>query len=288
MAAIPTTQTGSTIQLSTTVSPFRTPGSPGPSSPIADTWGSCKINGIQYVCPVDGYFAIKGAERAYRWDIQDGMLLQGAIEFLRGVTPSQFTLEYTFWADEHYETYLEIAQNFQYNFSKILAANAGLGSQAKQTAAQLAAIAQQDFTIANAAANNPNIPPAQKLQLEAKAQSSAEAAREAGATSAQTANPGRLQVRAIQIYHPALDIVGITQVICESVGAPEQVSDDHMWRATFKLREYFPPIQLPPQDKDTAPQEPGNPLSPDLQNPANEISQLTNTANGILDGYKTL
>ena len=51
-----------------------------------------------------------------------------------------------------------------------------------------------------------------------------------------------------------------------------------MWKASFKLMEYFPPIQLPPQDKDTAPQDPKDPLAPELQDKAKQVQDLTNQA----------
>lgn len=206
---LPTSQTGSTIQIGTTISPF--------AGQTYDYWGSVTINGIKYQSPNDGYFVIKGAERAYRWEIQNGMMLQGALEFLRGVTPTPFTLDYYFWADEQYLTFLEIAQNFQYDLKKLL--STGVGTPF-----------------------------------------------------------GNVVVRAVTIYHPSLDVVGISKVICESVGAPEQQSDDHMWKATFKLREYFPPLQLPPQDHDTAPQQPTDPLAPQLQDKAQQVAELTQTA----------
>lgn len=254
---LPTNQTGSVIQIGTTISPF--------SGQSFDYWGSVTINGIKYTSPTDGYFIIKGAERAYRWDIQNGMMLQGALEFLRGVTPTPFTLDYYFWADEQYQTYLEIAQNFQYDLKALLAA----ANKPNPNAAALVAKAQQAFVDAQ---NSPD-----NTDLEAQAQAAAQAARDASAP--QSSNPfGNIPVRAVTIYHPALDVVGITKVICEAVGAPEQQSDDHMWKATFKLREYFPPLQLPPQDHDTAPQQPGDPLAPQLQDKAQQVAQLKNTA----------
>ncbi len=66
-----------------------------------------------------------------------------------------------------------------------------------------------------------------------------------------------------------------------SVGAPEQSSDDHMWKASIKLQEYFPPIQLPPQDKDTAPVNPGDPLSGEAANKATQVANLTNQAKSL-------
>jgi len=211
MANLP--QTGSTtIQLATTISPFAQPTAPSPVT--YDIWGSITINGIAYRSPDAGYFVIKGAERSYRWDVQNGMMLQGAIEILRGVTPPEFTLEHYFWADEQWETVIEIISGFQYNLKNIIKTG--------------------------------NVGPL-----------------------------GTLVVRGINIYHPVLDLVGISQINIRACGAPEQVSDDHLWKATYKLQEYFPPIQLPAQDQDTAPQQPNDPLAPELQNKATQVQQLT-------------
>jgi len=44
------------------------------------------------------------------------------------------------------------------------------------------------------------------------------------------------------VYHPALAMVGISQVTVDSLGAPEQQGDKLLWIATVKVCEYFPPI----------------------------------------------
>jgi hypothetical protein len=49
----------------------------------------------------------------------------------------------------------------------------------------------------------------------------------------------------VQVYHPTLAMVGINEVVCTSLGAPERVSDDGMWRAKVELEEYFPPLPAP-------------------------------------------
>jgi hypothetical protein len=206
MANLP--QTGSTsIALTTLQSPLTGQG--------FDLWGSVTINGIQYKCPDDGYFVVKGA-LDYRWDVQNGLMLQGAQQFFRGVNPSDLTLECSFWAESQYESFIEILAGFQYNLKNIIKSGANV--------------------------------------------------------------LGQLIVRAVNIYHPALDLIGINQVNVVNVGAPEQTSDDHMWKSTIKLRQYFPPIALPPQDKDTAPQDPKDPLDPSLQNKATQVQDLTNQA----------
>lgn len=50
-----------------------------------------------------------------------------------------------------------------------------------------------------------------------------------------TANP-------VDIYHPALAIVGITQITVDEFGAPEQQGDRLLWIATIKVCEFLPPI----------------------------------------------
>lgn len=199
------------IELDAAVSPF--------SGQETDFWGSINVNGVQFTSPTDGYFVIKGAERAFKWDIQDGLMLIGATEFFRGRTPPQFTLECSFWEHAQYARFLELIKPFNYN---------------PQLASPLAAI------------------------------------------------------RAVTIYHPALDAIGINAVICEGIGAPEQVSDDHMWKATIKLREYFPLLPFPPQDKDTAPEPSGDPTDPALNDLQQQKADLANQATAIAKSFKTL
>ncbi len=46
----------------------------------------------------------------------------------------------------------------------------------------------------------------------------------------------------VDVYHPAFAIVGISQMIVDECGAPEQQGDTHLWIATVKVCEYFPPV----------------------------------------------
>jgi hypothetical protein len=189
------------IELDSAVTPF--------DGQEFDLWGSVTINGTQFQSPRDGYFVIKGAERAYKWEIQDGLMLIGANEIFRGRTPPPFQLECSFWAKEQWASAVAMIQPFLYDPTKL-------------------------STLAS--------------------------------------------IRAVTIWHPVLDLVHITQVICEGIVAPEQTSDDHMWKLTIKMREYFPPLPIQPQDKDTAPQPNGDPLSPENQNKALQVQNLTNQA----------
>lgn len=44
------------------------------------------------------------------------------------------------------------------------------------------------------------------------------------------------------VYHPALAMVGISQMIVDECGAPEQQGDRLYWIATVKAKEFFLPI----------------------------------------------
>jgi hypothetical protein len=48
----------------------------------------------------------------------------------------------------------------------------------------------------------------------------------------------------VDIVHPGINLTGISQIVCEDLGALEKVSDDQMWSVTVNLREYFPPLPL--------------------------------------------
>lgn len=49
----------------------------------------------------------------------------------------------------------------------------------------------------------------------------------------------------VQVYYPTLAMAGINEVVCLSLGEPERISDDGMWRAVVILEEYFPPLPAP-------------------------------------------
>lgn len=141
------------------------------ATPFTDpvSWDTVRISGA----PWFGKFEIKGAERSYKWDIKDGLGLQGAIETYRGQTPSPFEITFYLWTSEHFREWQIFSLFFRYD----------------------------------------------------------------GAT------PG-VGVKPVDIFHPALNYIGIYQVICEGIGAPEKISDDLMFSVSVKLREYFPPPQI--------------------------------------------
>lgn len=61
---------------------------------------------------------IRGAKRAYKWDVKDGMGQQGALETYRGQTPPPFTIDFYLWTDEHYTDWLSYQKLFMYNAVK--------------------------------------------------------------------------------------------------------------------------------------------------------------------------
>jgi hypothetical protein len=44
------------------------------------------------------------------------------------------------------------------------------------------------------------------------------------------------------VYHPALAMVGITQITVDDLGSPEQQGDRLLWIATVRVCEFLPPI----------------------------------------------
>lgn len=86
------------------------------------------------------------------------------------------------------------------------------------------------------------------------------------------------QVQALQVFHPALSAVNITQIFVNSIGAIEQISDDLMFRCTVKVSEYLNPPPLnttttPLGAKVTAPA-----ANPGVQ-PPTAVQQLVNVRN---------
>jgi hypothetical protein len=93
-------------------------------------------------------------------------------------------------------------------------------------------------------------------------------------------DPTKLAVKAYPIFHVALSILGISQVIVEGIGLPAKVGDwqsgPDMFTAVLKLREFYPILPIPPQTPDQAALANQPPqLSPDIQNQQNIQNQLT-------------
>lgn len=62
----------------------------------------------------------------------------------------------------------------------------------------------------------------------------------------------KFQPTPVSIYHPMLDQLGIYQIICEDIGAPEKISDDLMFTVTVSVREFFRPLPAPAVTPDAA------------------------------------
>jgi len=63
-------------------------------------------------------FTIKGAKRAYKWDIQEAIGVQGTIEIYRGWTPQPFSIEFFLWDSELYRAWADFQPVFQYDGTK--------------------------------------------------------------------------------------------------------------------------------------------------------------------------
>lgn len=133
------------------------------------TWDTVIVSGQSW----HGKIEIRGAERSYKWDVKDGIGLQGAIETYRGQTPPPFEIEFFIWTPIMYLEWQVYQLLFMYN----------------------------------------------------------------GAIPFQGVKP-------VDIFHPSLANLGIFQIICEGVGAVEKRSDDLMFSAIVKVREYFPPLPV--------------------------------------------
>ena len=93
-------------------------------------------------------------------------------------------------------------------------------------------------------------------------------------------DPTKLNIMPFTIYHPTLDNLLISQVICEGVGGITKVGDwqqgPDMFTATVKLREFFPILAFPAQTPDAAANANQAPqLSQDIQDQQNIQKGLT-------------
>ena len=59
-------------------------------------------------------------------------------------------------------------------------------------------------------------------------------------------------VDAVDIYHPGLALVGLTQILVDHVGIPEQQGERKYWHALVKVHEYFPPAAVNTTQSPTA------------------------------------
>jgi len=80
---------------------------------VADKLWPPEINSHDYA-----KFTIKGAKRSYKWEIQDGLGIQGAVEIYRGWTPQPFSIEFFLWDSELYRAWADFQPVFQYDATK--------------------------------------------------------------------------------------------------------------------------------------------------------------------------
>ena len=92
---------------------------------------------------------------------------------------------------------------------------------------------------------------------------------------------------AVDIYHPGLAMVGLTQILVDDIGVPVQQGDRKMWHATIKVHEYFPPVDAnvtstPEASASGDPNTPGQAPDPNADLQAAVAAQLAeNTADGV-------
>ena len=97
------------IEIDAAASPFGLP----------ETWDRIVIAGQTWPPQSSGYTSTKikisGAKRAYKWDVKDGLGLQGALETYRGQTPPAFTVTFWIWDSALYTAWLSFQPLMQYN-----------------------------------------------------------------------------------------------------------------------------------------------------------------------------
>lgn len=91
----------------------------------------------------------------------------------------------------------------------------------------------------------------------------------------------------VDVWHPGLVMVGISQIIVDECGSPEQQGDRLLWVATVKVKEYFPPIaqnvtQTPAGAAASNPNSEGPTPDPAISQLQAQIEAATNVA--INDG----
>ena len=91
---------------------------------------------------------------------------------------------------------------------------------------------------------------------------------------------GKTSVDPVDVYHPGLAMVGISQILVDDLGVPEQQGDRKYWIASVKVHEYFPPVAkdvtTSPTTSAAAPPAaatPGTPPDPELDALQAKIAQ---------------
>lgn len=86
-------------------------------------------------------------------------------------------------------------------------------------------------------------------------------------------DPTKKTVQAVDIYHPSLDAIDVTSVVCNEIGQPEQVNDgDSLYTITCKFIEFFPApaisaVSSPNTSKSGGTDANGNNTTPGAQPP---------------------
>ena len=94
------------------------------SSPfdLENSWDEIRVAGKLWPPEISSHdyakFTIKGAKRAYKWDIQEGFGVQGCVEVYRGWTPQPFSIEFFLWDSELYRAWADFQPVFQYDGTK--------------------------------------------------------------------------------------------------------------------------------------------------------------------------
>jgi hypothetical protein len=244
------------------------------TNPIA--WDTISVMGREWF----GKFDIRGAKRAYKWDIRDGMGLEGWLSWYRGWTGPAFTITFYMWADVHFDLWGDFFSPFLYDAHKRPAHTNAAFDDAKKRARD----AQDTLNniLATASLSPPKTPAAllamqQQIQLarEAVVQASGQAAK--AAAIGNVPSPG---VRALEIIHPQLAMVNIHQVVCEDISPPEKQSDDLMFASVVTLREFRqPPMINATTSPDAAADKPeGGEDDPVIARLQKENGQLRQTA----------
>jgi len=244
------------------------------TNPIA--WDTIAVMGRKWF----GKFDIRGAKRAYKWDIKDGMGLEGWLSWYRGWTGPSFTITFYLWADVHFDLWTDFFSPFLYDAHKSPAHTNAAFSDAKKRAAD--ANETLNFLVASYRTSPPTNPAAAKalqiqiqLARDAVAQASGQAAK--AAAIGNVPSPG---VRALDIVHPQLAMVNISQVVCEDIGPPERQSDDLIFTSVVTLREFRqPPMINATTSPDAAADKPeGGGSDPEIASREKRIDRLYNTA----------
>ena len=140
-------------------------GSPSPWEQ-PNIWDALYVSGVPWV----GRVGIRGAKRAYKWDVKASPGIEGFNQTYRGQPHVPFHIDVFIWTDAMYRYW---TTTYQLLFQYI--GVAGL-------------------------------------------------------------------VLPVKVYHPSLVNLGITAIVCDAIGAIEQVSDDLLFRCTLEVHEFYIPI----------------------------------------------